>query len=445
MKETRLKKALSSQGFAETIAGPSPPGTKPRQHALTASREHTRQARRGERVRAPPPRTSRPRWADTWHARCPSSLGGYALLVALSACAGPTSRADVAGGPTRHDPLTQARRLEARGATGDALVEVERVVASHPTLGEAHALRGRLLAQEGRLEESARAYERARTLGDASRRTALELASLYDVTGEYAKAIAIYEGRLARNPRDVEVRHELGLTRLLAGDVTGGVAALERAARDAPRDGEIKADLALAWMAAGEIERATTLLETEAGRAKPHPAILRLLAEQRARAGRLHEALDLVDRALHIDDHHLASRKLRGQLRLTLGDSPGALEDLGAVWRRDPEDLGALLDLAGALIGVGRVEEAAEAIARARREGAPEEAIALREGQLLGEHDPRAGLEALLRFVRAHPRHLEAWRLVEALAKRSGDTAVLETARKKLASFGLRASSPHAP
>ena len=102
-----------------------------------------------------------------------------------------------------------------------------------------------------------------------------------------------------------------------------------------------------------------------------HPDAYNLSAQARAIAGRLDEASRAADRAVALDAGW-SSRALRARLRLTAGDPSGALSDLEQVLEDSGDAMpGRLrLDLARALLGVGRRPEAILQARRAQLSGA---------------------------------------------------------------------------
>jgi tetratricopeptide (TPR) repeat protein len=106
------------------------------------------------------------------------------LLVVASACGGGAVKEPRAGEPP---PMTVADTLAV----------------------------ARAYAQAERLQDAITQYEKARSMGAAGRDESAELASVYDIAGDYANAERIYREWLAKSPDDAEFAQQLGLTLLL--------------------------------------------------------------------------------------------------------------------------------------------------------------------------------------------------------------------------------------
>ena len=115
-------------------------------------------------------------------------------------------------------------------------------------------------------------------------------------------------------------------------------------------DRKAQLDGVLAQLRAAPTEEAAARLEGEARRiwGEAASAVLRLLLTRATRElneGAAGDAADSFDAALDLDPDLLEGWRGRAQARMRLGDTAGAVRDIGEVLRREPRYFPALQDL----------------------------------------------------------------------------------------------------
>lgn len=95
-------------------------------------------------------------------------------------------------------------------------------------------------------------------------------------------------------------------------------------------------------------------------------AAIRVLGHQLAEAGRDADARTVFTGLLALDPRDVYARKALATLCLRAGDAAGSEAHLRVVLRDQPKDRDALVRLGAALLGLGRGDEAREALRRSR-------------------------------------------------------------------------------
>jgi tetratricopeptide (TPR) repeat protein len=267
----------------------------------------------------------------------------FLLITALSliACGGPGAG-------------KRARLLADKGQTENAIQLLTEHLAEHPEALEERRLLIRLLGVAGDLGRAEReALELERRLGPRSPVPWLELGHAHELAHRFEEALALYDRASDVAPKDPR------------GPVTAGL----RAAR---------------W---GEAELAETRLG-EGLRRNPRDArAWHALGLVRVRLGDLAGAKVAYQSGLQADAHALENRVGLASLALKQEKPGEALEQYDAIVAARPTFADAELGRSLSLIKLGRLDEAKEALSRARQLGADPRSTA-RQSRLL---------EALLR------------------------------------------------
>jgi len=146
------------------------------------------------------------------------------------------------------------------GKAAKALKPLKQAIAQAPQRPEAYVVLGYSFAAQKKLNESTAAYEKARILGSKERRLFQELSSVYDVQEKYAAAIGIYRAWLKISPTDSEMRHDLSLSLLLAGQIPEAIELLQKVIAESDKPSQAQADLAYAYARSGQHAKAIVLL-----------------------------------------------------------------------------------------------------------------------------------------------------------------------------------------
>jgi tetratricopeptide (TPR) repeat protein len=250
--------------------------------------------------------------------------------------------------------------LEDRGDLDAAAAHYETALRIQPDAETAINL-GNVRLTRGRPEEAVALYRQAVQLDSSNEKAPYNLAVVLAGQGKIDEAIARYRQALALNPAMAEAHRDLGEALLHAGRVAEAKAELEQALRLAPGDPEAEHQLGRAAGAAGEWDQAVA----------HYSRALRGKYQGRKSA--------------------LIHRELAEVLHQLGRDGEAIIHDQAA-YRLDPDDTDAVIDLATALVGAGRIGEAVEILKSA-----------------VGRHPDAAQLAGSLAWIRA-TRPEESWR-----------------------------------
>ena len=312
----------------------------------------------------------------------------------------------------------------------------EESVQSQPERPEAYAVWGRALAQLDKLVESAEKYELSLQHGATDREVFLELANVYDVAAKYDDSVRIYTAYLGRFPGDPEFHQQLGLTLILQEKFDAAVSQLREAVRLKPGDLQIVEDLGQALLRAGNLTEAEKMLGAVLAAAPSHVPALRFAAETAAGLGHMSAALDFANRALQGDPKDNDTRRLRARLLLLTDQAAQALEDFALLVRAQPDDARLRLGEAGALLLIGRLDEAEQRLRQVRASlgGSPQ--LRLRELQLALRRGDRTAFIPLTELGQGQLNSLEIWQEVARQAKQRGDAKWQRAAQQRLTALG---------
>ena len=193
------------------------------------------------------------------------------ILMFLAACTStataPEPQASPAPQPqsqeSKYDKLVEvARKLAGMGQPEKAAKYANQATELDANKGGAWAVLGLLAAQQMDLDGAVKLYQKAIDLGTDESGPYAELASLYDVSKDYPKAIATYKAWLAKTPSDHEMRHQMALSLLIQGKTQAAIAQLETIVKAAPTSKIYRTDLGYAHLKSGQLDKA--VLEFEA-------------------------------------------------------------------------------------------------------------------------------------------------------------------------------------
>jgi len=159
------------------------------------------------------------------------------------------------------------------------------------------------------------------------------LGHLYDAHGSFPQAIACYRRALELTPDDFRWNYHLAV---------------------------------ILELDAADLDEIVRLFETAARLRPDYTPVAWRHARALSRRGRHEEARTILARAMELDPDFAAGHRSLGQILLTLGDAPGAVEQLERAAELDPRDGTAVAALAQAYRLAGRTDDAAGAAIRAR-------------------------------------------------------------------------------
>lgn len=173
--------------------------------------------------------------------------------------------------------------------------------------------RGRVMLEEGRLNEAIAELSRAASLDPKLSQAHSLLAVAYDRKGLHDRASDSYRRAIGADERDPQALNNLGYSLYLSGNYRAAVDKLKKAARMAPADARILNNLALAQVRLGKYDDAYRNFARAEGEFNGHSNVAAMLI----RAGREEKAVE----------HLEAARKLQPE-------SPNVLRQLAELYER---------------------------------------------------------------------------------------------------------------
>lgn len=217
------------------------------------------------------------------------------------------------------------------------------------------------------------ALERAARIRGPLEETALRALLEARTTHEHCLTCGPQAERLLElAPHDALALRTLGRIRERQGNLPLAVQTFQDLVAARPDDDAARTDYARLLLQVGDLAAADAQLQTLASRSPVAPLTRQFQAELLRLRGQAVQALPIVDELLSRAPRDLAALRLRGFLRLDLGDVQGAIDDLSAVVQADPGNEEACYKLGQALLRAGQTEAGRARIARSQ------ELIALR-------------------------------------------------------------------
>jgi Flp pilus assembly protein TadD len=191
-----------------------------------------------------------------------------------------------------------AARFESVGVTRVEDQTTERARAAADEDGSARACleRGRVLLEEGRLNEAIAELSRAASLDPRLGQAHSLLAVAYDQKGLHDRAKDSYERAVDVNENDPQALNNLGYSLYLNGNYRAAADKLKRAARLAPGDARVLNNLALAQCRLGKYDDAYRNFARAGGEFNAHTNVAALLV----RVGREDKAIEHLEAARHL-------------------------------------------------------------------------------------------------------------------------------------------------
>lgn len=178
--------------------------------------------------------------------------------------------------PTAWQLLAQARQR--RGDLDGARQAYERAIAAQPTAAVPQGNLGRLLVQQGKVEEGIRHMQTAIELDPELTEVKFNLAVALLGQGDGARALPLLDAVLLETPRDVEALHYRGMALAALGRAAEAAAVFRRVVEAAPAVAAPRLAEARALLAAGnEAEARQRLEEAHAALPGEEPITLELV------------------------------------------------------------------------------------------------------------------------------------------------------------------------
>ncbi len=182
--------------------------------------------------------------------------------------------------------------------------------------------------------------------------------------GDVPGAKAAFEAAIAKNPKDADAHHNLGLCAEKSGDLAGA----ERAYRDAVKlkvDHDAATNLGALLLDAGKVDDAVSVLRPAADKRKDNPALRLNLALALAAKGDREGATRAFDEAAKLSPRDPMVLLSHGQWLGRWKDTPGAVEKLNRAAALADKDVGVLASAGFELKGVGAYNECIEVLGKA--------------------------------------------------------------------------------
>lgn len=217
----------------------------------------------------------------------------------------------------------------------------ERALAAEPTLGAAHAMKGRVLVATSSLKEALASFVDAIELDGMAEIDWVALADAVAMTGGAPEdRLSILEDAASRHPDSHLILVPLGIERAKAGDVDRGIEALRLACDIAPDVAEPRIVLGILFLDLGNPGFAVPRLE-EALKIDPaNVDAARLLATAWMNMGESGKALPAIAELLARDlppDQRVRTLYLRARYHQNEGKEADAMEDVNRILALDPK------------------------------------------------------------------------------------------------------------
>lgn len=252
-------------------------------------------------------------------------------IVLVAGCQSGPERTPSSGvSPAAARLLIEGQEALQREAYGTALARADSAQSLEPELADASFLRGTVLAELGRLEQAAAAFERALALDPAYRGAHFNLGHIAFRQGELREALSLY--------RREEETYPSAATLVYIGRV---------------------------YAALGKAERARLAYEQAIERDGAHAPAYIYLSQLLENTGRVEEALPYAQKALSLAPNDLNYRYLVGTLLQQNGRPEEAAAHLEPVIEQRPWHYGAHHSMGLSLARLGAREEAQRYLQRA--------------------------------------------------------------------------------
>jgi tetratricopeptide (TPR) repeat protein len=274
----------------------------------------------------------------------PGYVPALATRAALARGDGELRRAeDLYRALLAHRPWDAVRRYELgsllweRGRVDAAYEELARVVAQQPEHVEARRILVRVHAQRGDQEALIADLEALQRLSAAGIDDRFGLAAAYAAAGREDEALHLYQALASEPAARAQALKLLGDAYQRQGDLVRAVASYRRAIQVAPDDPRSYFLLATLHLASGETAAAEEVFRRSLRFRSLAPIVHNNLGAIAHRRGRYHEAMWYLRRAVWMSPHSARYRYNHALAMAAAGDLTGALVEVRAGLRIDPE------------------------------------------------------------------------------------------------------------
>ena len=325
--------------------------------------------------------------------------------------------AAIAAGDRR--PATQLNLALAEDKSGDseaARRRIGQVEEACPEWDEPPLRLAESLRRSGDWPAAERAYRRVLDLNPARLEALVALGASLVAHDRPAEALPLLVQACSQPEPSFEAWHALGLAHLALGDAALADAALEEASRAAPDRLDIALQRADAALAAGTAESELVRLQAAAGASPLDPLPLRARAHLLEAMGRLEESADALEAAAEIAPADAGCAAALGFSLARLDRADEAETALRRALALDPLCQQARADLAAVLIRRLRFPEA-EALVRGLVSERGEEGLLLSNlaTALVGQGRQEEAIVAARRATEVAPDAIQPWRILSCV------------------------------
>jgi tetratricopeptide (TPR) repeat protein len=237
-----------------------------------------------------------------------------------------------------------------------------------PNLAEAWFNLGVVAERQGKPDVAAGHYRRAIQAKPSLKAAYENLAVLMENAGDRGGAEEQYKNVLRAYPADAGARARLAELYRAGGDNERALELAREALLREPKNITAHKVVARVHLQRGELALARLVALRGIGHDATDAELVYLLGEIREKEGDVPAALAQYRRAVELRDDHLPARARLGADALSHRDFDEAALQYEAILRQEPKNAAARLDLAIALRGLGRMDEALAAYQQVRQE-----------------------------------------------------------------------------
>lgn len=327
--------------------------------------------------------------------------------------------------------LASARMAKGQDAIAASLMQEALRSNDAPELRTAY---GMSLIGTGQTANAQSQLEAAYKADPGQTRAAFALVGLYLRSHQSAKALAVANALVARQPSNAGFQNLLGMAKARSRDAAGARAAFDQAIKLDPTLVPASLNLALLEMGAGNLDRAQSILD---GVLKAHERNTEAMRAQAALAERRKQPAETLRWLQKAYDTGGASDVLSGlalvDLHLRQGRRNEALKVAMQVSAAAPDDLRVLLALARAELANGDLLNAKATLTNATRIAAYDAPVQVEIALLqLAAHNLPGAAYCLDKALSSSPDYLPAQVLMTEVEWRQGDSAKAESRAQQI-------------
>ncbi|MBV8152649.1 MAG: tetratricopeptide repeat protein [Candidatus Eremiobacteraeota bacterium] len=201
-------------------------------------------------------------------------------------------------------------------------------------------------------------FTRALALAPRNRSAQLNLARVYEATGQLSEAAARYTSIVEDDPGNADARLRLGIVLHQQGRLEDAAGVFQTVLRLSPHNAEAALDLGVTYNLMGRFEEARGILEPLAAAKPPSAPVLRALSDTLCRLHRPEVAADAARAALALDPTDAKALTLLGLAACEADDYDEAQRRFRAAIAMNPTDYEPEMNLGVVAERFGRLDEA---------------------------------------------------------------------------------------